>query len=238
MSALFERNMEGPNWDLICGFIKQLQSLSSSLSSLFTNIPKQIFFICLAYFETDYFDVCGRKMEITNNHNSMTYTDNNYCEWNNCYGNVIISSTSNGYYSWMFKIDFCCSIPSMCIGIANIPSNLEKDRYLTKGFHYSFKNVYGIKSNGERYSGNSIEYQNKDGNNGFKYKCNDKILMELDMKNQTLIYTQITENKDKKQDKFSNVKRDKDINYRVAITTYYPGDKVTLLQYKTHKTNR
>eukprot|EP01084_Bolivina_argentea_P311364 538951_1 len=218
------------NYYLVFGYLNEAQQLLSSSTAIYLQIPQQIYFICLAYFETDMFAECGPNMTISDQGTVVKYTSSSYA-WNTCFGQLRIESMSNGIHCWKFKILGCGSVGNVCIGIDGAD---DKDAFNNGyGFHFKTKNAYGFKCTGARFSGNSKDYQNSDGNSGISYKAGDCVSMKLDLTNNTLSYNINNE----KEETFENIKNSKHIRYRIAVTTFVTGDAVSLLKY-TNKYNK
>eukprot|EP01083_Nonionella_stella_P152559 489222_1 len=222
--------MAQQNEDLVFGYLREAEIMG-------VNVPHPIYFMCLAYFETDYFAEGGPYIVIANEDgcSTATYTSDNY-SWNSCFGHLCIDSMDNTTHSWTFKVVESKSGGNMCIGIDNAHiTDVQKSELKVHGygFHYKTKNAYGLKCNGVRFSGNSTNYQNEDGDHGITYERGDTVVMELDLMQRTLTYTihPMDATKPTKTDRFEEIKQSNVIKYRIAMTTFYTSDSIQLVEY-------
>eukprot|EP01083_Nonionella_stella_P255292 876434_1 len=160
---------------IVFGYNKRIEEILQS------NIPILINSLCiLYYFESDYFEIAGSGITISEDKKSITKTKTN--GWgsydNTSYLSMSIASSQSIYYIWTIKIQ--SSSGMINIGIT---SNNEIDKNFTAWrhddnyssySHYAYNGYMGYKS-----SNNGISPYSARENNGF---CNGDIIdIHLDL---------------------------------------------------------
>ena len=218
---------------LICGYVRELQHKYS-----LCNIPIIVSYLCLLHFydKQDYFDKLGDGVKISSNNkitriraNTFFYAKNwESRDWKNTtYCKNWINSMSKQIIKWTFTLNNKCDI---CIGITSIDDEYDDD------FSESHRSIYySIAENGWRYdyaqfhrNGHLERYPKSIQD--VEFKENDIISFILNL-NTSQIFLQ--KNMDQNILLFANIKTDKQIKYKFAVSLGKKGDSVTLNNYQS-----
>eukprot|EP01084_Bolivina_argentea_P153383 267449_1 len=143
------------------------------------------------------------------------------------FGKYIVDSNNNNVYKWTFKVEKGGD-GLMVIGIILKQSETDMIGLVNKPFYvYDTFDNYGYNVfNGYKISQNVLEKYS------IKSKSDDIIDMELDMKNQTLVYYV---NGKCQSVAFNDIKKGNDISYQMAISVQQNQDSLSLQQFKIIK---
>ena len=200
---------------LVFGFISEIQR-ESALSS----IPKEIIYLCILFLlQYDHFAEAGNGIVLSEDR--MTMRKQGKDGWNNTtYCHRLISSTSNGIYKWKFKMT---KISIICMGITSNMDCAGADFSVSDGYLYALSN-----------GGATFDSKFPDGSDCVKnaapagYFSGAEVLWILDLKNQT-ISQQVSGLNEIPIIRWKNIKVDKDIKYKFAISVHCVGDTVTII---------
>eukprot|EP01084_Bolivina_argentea_P070788 128719_1 len=212
----------------VIGFVKRVQNILNQI------IPTTIIYICVKYYGfSECFEIAGTPIAISKNHltikklklkrssdNAIVYgKDNVNWRCQSAFGERSIKSYDNiSIYQWTFKINH----GGYGVFVIGFASNYNKND-LTKAF-YDKQNNFGFNI----YNGRKVT-NNKFCNYGDRCGTNDIVTMEVNFKDKTIIYFI---NGQSQGTAFENIKKDKYVNYKVAVTLQEPNDGCSLISFE------
>ena len=131
-----------------------------------------------------------------------------------------MTQNNNSIYRWTFRINQGGS-GVFVIGIAGTTTNFYK--YANRVF-YDMRYNYGFNI----YNGRKVHNQ-KFITYGDACKSGDVVVMEVDMKDRSIIYFI---NDISQGTAFENIKRGRLVHYKLAITLQEPNDGCTMIDFK------
>eukprot|EP01084_Bolivina_argentea_P171462 297059_1 len=208
---------------LVLGYNKHIEQILGS------NIPILINSLCiLYYFESDYFEIAGSGITISEDKKSITKTKSTYARAydNTTYLCMIIPSTQCIECIWTLKIQSSTGTIYSMINIG-ITSNNEIDKNFTAWrhddnyssySHYAYNGYAGYKS-----SNNGISSYGKSFGSG------DTIDVHLDLSKKQLIFYK---NGISQGVAYNNIATNNDIKYKLAVSIHALNHSVTLTKFK------
>lgn len=184
------------------------------------NIPSLVSAICILYYrEDEIFNIISDKcIKLSGNKKTITKTDYDLSLANNNYGIVKIRSKGNNtIYTWKLKMHFVVKCYYNAVGIASKISPNQQMEHINDAVHYM---VHG---DAKRSSDDQCSK-----NYGKTWKNGDELSMTLDMGQSEM---RLSINGEDQGIAFTNIKKSKDIEYRLFISLYSIKDCVEILEF-------
>eukprot|EP01084_Bolivina_argentea_P145207 254559_1 len=160
--------------------------------------------------------------KLSENSTKVTVTGSSY--YQNAFGNVLIRSSSRESHCWQFKILRNKESYGIDIGIVEDDHLDLNNTFTSKGFGY------GLCSNGNLYSAtNCTKNDYKLRNTTQKYRCNDIVLMKLDLCDRTLSFVIDSSHQQQQLIQISGIKVSHTLNYTMAVYLSDKKDSIKLL---------
>ena len=176
------------------------------------NIPSMINAICILYFRDDeIFDIiCKKSIRLSENKKIITSIGRSA---NNNYGITKIVSANNLIYQWDLRIVKCEKMSDLIFGITSNQKAITFD----DGVHYAFRSCGTKSTNNQRFE----SYTNEVG-------TGDTVSIHLDL-NKAQIKLSI--NGKEQGIAFENIKKSKDIVYRLFVSVSHKDIIVEILHF-------
>ena len=201
---------------IVFGYIRNIQQFL--LKNTFINIPRNVSIIILAFYAefSDEFDkkLCGKGIKISNDNKQISGAP----KWRTCYGKNIISSINNGIYIWKLKMLGTDNYAYIDIDNVNGPHINTSFHDTNQKAFYAYNPYLGFfLSWNKRYNKADLP----------QLHTNDILTMKLqfDTDKETL---SIKKNDDKEIIAAAYVTREKELDYRFAISTCRPDKEVSI----------
>ena len=198
-------------------------------------IPKSIGHICLFYyFHDEYWSRAGDDLEISSNRRTVTKTASNRLNWRNtAYGNLWIESTIDQRVKWKFGVNHLndnetsrkCNNFIICLVSRDDRLNHTACPYGDGKPNYAFANNDGTIINGENF----MEIHSTHS----RFVEGDEVSLILNTSSLGRIFRQ--RNEEEPVLIFKNLKKGKDILYKIAISLYAQKDSLSLVDFQCER---
>lgn len=223
--------------DFVSGYIRE------SAWNVSRSIPDDVMFLCCYfYYLGEYFEKAGDDINIDGGNRFLTKISYNY-GWNNtAYGKTWIDSMRSQFVYWTFKIHSIGFDENYTsdTGIGIYISLVSKDNRLNEDAgNISDIPNYNFSNNRERCINvkNGARNPGVSSMNCMKYKAGDIVTIFLNLNDKQSVIGWIRNN-DGPQLLCSKVERSSDIKYKIAISFWYKGTSIQLIDFKRKDQNQ
>ena len=211
---------------LVSGYIKSIQKAHKSLKT----IPMDIYYVCILFLlQKEYFELIADQMNLSQDELTITKDASAIYNWKNTtYGKMVIPSISKQIVTWKIKMKPFTEERNRVIGIASSTDCIDKDYTYNKVGHY-----YGISDSGTRFWNHKLKEETSVETaaeyDTFEYhdRSGDTVTMILNLRDATILFGQSEHPKIA----WTNIKIDKDVNYRLAVSLRCQLDSMTIVDF-------
>eukprot|EP01084_Bolivina_argentea_P152868 266584_1 len=220
---------------LIFGYCRKMEQYNAIHINI---IPLIKYIIVLYYWQQEYFNKLGTDINVSNDKTTITKdiaSDKDHISgWmNTTYGKNCINSISNKIVKWTFKINKfdAGGLSDICMGIASTDACQNYDFTChDTGKFYAFGNLGVFFKDQDSYCSSAMDKNLNETDVTFSQ--NDKISLILNLNKRQLI-TKINDGKENIL--WTNIAVSVSIKYILAVTLRYPGNSISLLDYKIYE---